>query len=457
MKPQSSLSTLISSTAVAALATVVSFAAVGAQAQPAPATAAPAAPPPAAPPAPPATEPAPAPAPAPEAAPAPAPAVAPAEGHTHESHVEAMGREEPMSEAGAPAEEAAPAAEDASAKPISVGAWGRTGLRLQGPGDPKKLKHLTLDETTLELHFDGNATNEIGLTGNVIGQISPGDQNGTVELLDVIARFDIDDAFHVWGGRMLVPSDRANFSGAWFAAPWYYPGTWVPGQYVGPRAQGPNGRNDGVTVWGQIEGGLFKYYLSAFDLHDGVSKPWWTARLNLSLINPEPGYYHSSTYYGGKDLLAIGVAFATKKDGSTFTSTPAPTMANPMPASVTVTDDAHGFNADVLFEKNLQDAGVIDLEGAFYLYAGDYDAFKHSFLLVGSWMTAEKVGPGKIQPLVRFQQAKLRGIDETATSFEIQIGYPIAEYGARLALGYQNTNNAGVKGNAIFLGAQILK
>ena len=352
-----------------------------------------------------------------------------------------------------------PAAEDASKKPISVGAWGRVGLRLQGP-QPKQMKHLTLNETTLELHFDGNATNEIGLTGNVIGQISPTDQNGTVELLDVIARFDIDDAFHVWGGRMLVPSDRANFSGAWFAAPWYYPGTFVPGQYLGPRAQGPNGRNDGVTVWGQAEGGLFKYYVSAFDLHDGVSKPWWTGRLNLSLINPEPGYYHSSTYYGGKDLLAIGVALAMKKDGSTSTMTPAPTAANPMPAPITLSDDALGFNADILFEKNFQEGGVLDLEGAFYLYEGDYDPYKHSYLLVASWMTADKVGPGKIQPLVRFQQGKQRGPGgDTDTSLEIQLGYPIAEYGARLALGYQYTKFGAVdvKGNAIFLGAQILK
>ena len=353
----------------------------------------------------------------------------------------AMGPEEPAVEP--------PPEEDVSKKAISVAAWGRTGLRLQGPL-PKELKHLTLEETTLELHFDGNATPEIGLTGNVVGAISGADQNGTVELLDVIGRFDIDDAFHIWAGRMLVPSDRANFSGALFEAPWYYPGIFSPNGYVGPQSQGPNGRNDGMTVWGQAEGGLFKYYAGAFDLWDPTSKPWWTGRLNLSLINPEPGYYHSSTYYGGKDLLAIGVAGAIKKDGS---------MSDPTDPTAPV-DDAGTFNADVLFEKNLQEAGVLDLEGAFYLYQGDYEAFKHSFLVVASWMTADKVGPGKIQPLVRFQQAKLRAPGgKNDMSFEAQIGYPIAEYGARLALGYkfQKVGATGDKGNAIYLGAQILK
>jgi hypothetical protein len=349
------------------------------------------------------------------------------------------------------AEEPEAPAADPSKDPIAVHAWGRTGLRLQGP-QPKQLKHLTLEETTLELHFDGNATPEIGLTGNVIGAISPADQNGTVELLDAIARFDIVDEFHVWAGRMLVPSDRANFSGAWFEAPWYYPGTFSPNGFVGPQSQGPNGRNDGLTVWGQVEGGLFKYYAGAFDLWNPAVKPWWVGRLNLSLINPEPGYYHSSTYYGGKDLLAIGVALAGKKDGS---------MSDPTDPTAP-TDDAGTFNADVLFEKNLDSAGVLDLEGAFYLYKGDYEPFKNSFLLLASWMTADKVGPGKIQPLVRFQQAKVRATDENDMSLEVQIGYPIAEYNARLALGYQFQKFGGApsgsdKGNAIYLGAQILK
>jgi hypothetical protein len=428
--------------AAVALSAVVGFSAFGAQAQPAPAPApVTTAAPPAAPPATTApAEVAPPPATTPEPALAPAPAPEP------------MPMAEPMPDptAAPVAEEPAAEPEDASKKPISVGAWGRTGLRLQGPL-PKELKHLRLEETTLELHFDGNATNEIGLTGNVIGAISPTDQNGTVELLDVIARFDIHDAFHVWAGRMLVPSDRANFSGAWFEAPWYYPGIFSPHGYVGPQSQGPNGRNDGLTVWGQAEGGLFKYYAGAFDLWDPTSKPWWTGRLNLSLINPEPGYYHSSTYYGGKDLLAIGIGGAFKKDGS---------KADPTDPTAP-TDDAGTFNADVLFEKNLQEGGVLDLEGAFYLYGGDYEAFKNSFLLTASWMTADKVGPGKIQPLVRLQMAKSRATDENDMSLEFQIGYPIAEYGARLALGYQYTKaevgGVDVKGNAIFLGAQILK
>ena len=288
------------------------------------------------------------------------------------------------------------------------------------------------------------------------GPTSPtsGDIQGTVQILDLIARFDIVDAFHVWAGRMLVPSDRANFSGTWFEAPWYYPGTFAiaqrgfPAGFMGPR-EGPYGRNDGLTVWGQAQGGLFKYYASAFDLWNPASKPLWSGRLNLSLLNPEPGYYHSSTYYG-TDILAIGIGGQLQKNGSIST----PPMGSMAPA---MTDDAALFNADILFEKNLHEAGVLDLEGAFYKYIGDFEAYKYSYLALASWLTPDKVGPGKLQPLIRFQSGKFKATDETDSSIEAQVGYVIAAYDARLALGYQYTKVAGVKGNGIYLGAQVLK
>jgi hypothetical protein len=359
----------------------------------------------------------------------------------------------------APAADAPPAppTEDMRHTPMGIHAWGRVGTRLQGVKDPKKLDHLSSDGD-LELHFDGNVTKEIGITGNVAAVFGPNagpggsaDIQGSVAILDLIARFDIDDAFHIWAGRMLVPSDRANFSGTWFEAPWYYPGTFAIGGrggagFMGPR-EGPYGRNDGATIWGQVNGGLFKYYVSAFDLWDPTKKPLWSGRLNLSLLNPEPGYYHSSTYYG-KDILAIAIGGQLQKNGSTFT---------PMGATApTGIDDAALFNADVLFEKNLQESGVLDIEGAVYKYFGNYEPYKYSYLALASWMTPNKVGPGKIQPLVRFQQGKFNdGIADT--SVEAQVGYVIAEYDARLALGYQYTRVNEIKGNGIYLGMQVLK
>lgn len=341
-----------------------------------------------------------------------------------------------------------PPEDDPGKKPIDVHAWGRIGARLQSLKHPKNMNRI-FEDGDMELHLDGNVTKEIGLTANGAAVFGPsatgGDVQGTFSILDLIARFDIADEFHVWGGRMLVPSDRANFSGAWFEAPWYYPGTYSPHGFIGPH-EGPYGRNDGATVWGQFEGGLFKYYLSAFDLWNSAARPLISGRINLSLLNPEPGFYHSSTYYG-KDILAVGLGAQYQKKASVAPAT----------AALPGVDDFSELNADILFEKELAGSGTVDVEGAFYGYGGDYEPFKYSYLALASYLLPGKVGPGYLQPLVRFQSAKARATNRNDNSIEAQLGYPIAQYGARLALGYQHTDNSGVPGNALYLGAQILK
>jgi hypothetical protein len=343
--------------------------------------------------------------------------------------------------------------EEAPPKPaVSVGAWARIGNYLHDYNDPEKMDRLTQD-AELNLFFSAPITDEIGLAADLVGTYGPvspaaGDINGTIRILDLIAKFDIHESFHIWVGRMLVPSDRANFSGTWFASPWYYTGQFVPFEApVGPR-QGPNGRNDGLTFWGEFAGGLFKYYLSAFNLHEPATPPLYSGRLNLSLINPESGYYHNSTYYGEKDIFAIAVAGQYQNDGSAG-------------------DDYSMFNADLLFEKNLGGSGTLTLEGAFYKYMGDGELLNNSWLALVSYLTPDKVGFGKIQPLFRLQMADPEpdGLD-TWRLIDVQLGYVIDGFAARLALGYQNSDAplssmpdmGGLvysSGNTIYLGTQL--
>jgi len=252
----------------------------------------------------------------------------------------------PEAPAPAPTAEVAPSAEEPGIeppKPLSIGLWAHLGTYLNGP--ESKLKRVSADGE-LNLLFSADLIDGFGVAGNLVGGYGNDTIASGVSVMDLHGKIGIDDAFNVWIGRMLVPSDRANFSGVWFEAPWFYPGVHFAGPPVGPR-QGPSGRNDGLTVWGQFAGGLFKYYAGAYDLHKTAGTALISGRLNLSLINPEPGYYHSSTYYGGKDLLAIGIGGQYQKDGS--------------PGAMEV-DDYSEFNADILFEKNFGEGGVLDLE-----------------------------------------------------------------------------------------------
>jgi hypothetical protein len=343
---------------------------------------------------------------------------------------------------------AAPApapADDGTGKPLDVNVWGRIGNVLQNPKDSEKLNDAQVD-AEVDLLLGGKIHKYVGWTADFVATYGGGTMSGNASILDLIGKFDFADPINVWFGRMLVPSDRSNFSGPWFMGPWTYPGFYQAGKPpVGPR-QGPFGRNDGATVWGQFGGGLFKYYAGVFDLHDGGESPLFSGRLNLSLLSPEPGFYHSSVYYGGKDILAIAVGAQFKNNGSSNGDMVMP-MAN----------DYTEFNADALFEKNLGAGGVINAEAAFYKYAGDFEAIDYNYYGVVSYLTPSEVGIGKLHPLFRIQQAKPKGGGDTWTIIDGQVGYAIKEYAARLALGYERIDAAGAKSNAVFLGIQLQK
>jgi hypothetical protein len=325
---------------------------------------------------------------------------------------------------------------------MTMNAWLRLGTHLQGFKDPEKLDRLSQDGE-LDLLINAEVLPMVGLTGNLVGSFGPngtgGAITGDVNIMDLIARFDFDDAFHLWAGRMLVGSDRTNQSGPWFIAPWFYPGFFAPNAPpLGPH-QGPNGRNDGFQVWGQAAGGLFKYYAGMFQLFDTANAPLFSGRLTLSLINPEPGFYGNSQYYGKKDVLGIGIGAQVQKNGGGD-------------------EDYTEFNADILFEKNLSGAGVLDIEGAFYKYTGEPQQVELSYFALASFLIAAPVGPGRLQPLVRVQQAKPEDGDaDTWTLVDAQVGYVVDDFACRFALGYQYQDVLGQKGNQIFLGIQLQK
>jgi len=304
----------------------------------------------------------------------------------------------------------------------------------------------------LELHFSNQMRKTVAWTANFVGTYGPDSidgssssgngasgadpKAGTIAILDLIAQFEPDPAFNFWVGRLLVPSDRSNFSGPYFMGPWNYPG-------LGGPQEGPSGRNDGATVWGQFAGGTFKYYLGAFRLNSATQKPLISGRLNLSLLSPEPGFYNSSTYYG-KDILAIGVGGQYSKNADTYAA-----------ASDGLAD--YGlFNADVLFEKDLKESGVVDVEGALYKYIGDGQSTKASYFALASYLTPELKDIGKFQPLVRVQQSFPK-VGDSVTQLDAQVGYVVDGYSTRFALGFTHVSATGAGSNAVFAGVQLQK
>jgi hypothetical protein len=338
-----------------------------------------------------------------------------------------------------------PVLEKTDGKTLDVGVGIRTGLRLQSGSEPDAMNDISLDTLLLEPRFSGSVHRNVKWQANLV--VTPFGETfalDTVSLMDLIAKFEIHSLFNIWLGRMLVPSDRSNFSGPWFMSAWNYPGVYGP-VYVGPKT-GPFGRDNGAVVWGDVAGGKLKYYFGAFGLENVAASPMFAGRLNVALIGEEPGYYHSSTYYGAKDIVAIGGGFEAQNAGSGMD----PATGGP--------GDLLVLNADILAEKNLGGAGVITAEVAYYKY-DEFQPRKHAYFVLASYLFPQALGVGQLQPLVRLQQALPQDSSApTWTIIDAFVTYVVDAYNMRVALGYQRTDLGGdIVGNAIQLGVQIQK
>lgn len=292
---------------------------------------------------------------------------------------------------------------------------------------------------------------QAGFAGSY-GDIAP---RNRADVLDLVAKIELADAFNLWVGRMPIPSDRASLSTVWALPTWTAPGIYSnyplrnqPGvlPWIGPR-YGSNGRGDGVTLWGQLHGGAIKYYAGVFDLEHPAASPLYSGRVSFSLLNPEPGYRSSSGYYGNKNVLAIGLGGQHQTEGS-----------HARDDSESSSNDFNQLGADLLFEMNGGGAGVVDVEGAFAKMWGHNELASYQAYGLASYLVPIDVGIGRFQPLLRVQHAGAgKAYDATTfTGVDAQLGYVIDGYHARLLAVYQYAKLAGASENAILFGLQLL-
>jgi hypothetical protein len=290
--------------------------------------------------------------------------------------------------------------------------------------------------TTLDVrpYISGQVAPWLKFTGNL--DLNNGD-GGSIHVLDAVAQFEPSELFNVWLGRFLPPSDRANLSGPYYQNAWNYPATvnGYPSIYAG--------RADGAALWGQINNGQLKYQAGVFTVDPTVplGQAIYAGRLVFNFLDPEPGYYNSSTYYGAKDVLALGGTIQYKK------------TADPAGDKKLL-----GLNLDLLFEKKLIAADVLSLEGAYYNFDQGNDAGKQGWSAFGlaSWLFAAKAGPGRLQPMFRYQHAVgPLGGDPTRT-YDAGLNYILDGHNARAGVVVQHTTPAtGSSFTGVQLGVQI--
>jgi hypothetical protein len=321
--------------------------------------------------------------------------------------------------------------------PVSVGAGVRTSFLHKkvdsaiaptvAAGAATELDDFNLDSA--RIYLSGKVTDQISIMLNT-------EYNGASEaigIIDAVAQFSFSDQFNIWAGRFIAPSDRANLYGPYYSSHWGVYQDGIQDGYPSETIQGmPSGRDDGVMYWGQF--GIAKISAGLFDVEGvtkGSSDVLSAARVQLDFWDAEGGYYLNGTYYGDKDLLAVGVA-AENVSGN------------------------NAYSVDFLLEKKLGGGGVVTVEAEYAKYDGlggygnprtttpsaTYTSSDGAYVL-GAYLFPQQIGIGKFQVLAKVAQAQFdyaTGSDVDQDTTEINLNYIIKQFNARISAFYIDTD-----------------
>jgi hypothetical protein len=250
-----------------------------------------------------------------------------------------------------------------------------------------------------------------------------------IDVLDAAAQFELSPKVNFWAGRFLPPSDRANLYGPYYANHWavYTDGVQDGYPFIF------QGRDNGVLYWGQFDkvklsGGVFDGK-SATGTETVIS----AGRAQVDFWDKEDGYYLNGTYYGKKNLLALGLAGQTQ--GS----------------------NKNAWSLDFLLEKKVMTdaAFTVESEYADYSGLGGYNA--HYERNQGGYGLASFLFPhtmglmGNFQLLAKYAYATFsQGLTALDTNYnqkttEVNFNYVIKEFNARIMIFYKDT-----RFNAVF-------
>ena len=270
------------------------------------------------------------------------------------------------------------------------------------------------------LYVNGTVTKNIKFTLNTDYNSS----DNSIQLLDAVGQISFSPAANIWMGRFLPPSDRANLYGPFYAHHW---GVFTDGlQDSYPMVY--QGRATGVMYWGQFD----KLKVSA-GMFDGPSLElggagtfggddgdlMFAGRIHFDFWDAEDGYYLNSTYYGDKNILAIGVAGQIQGEDHT------------------------AWSADFLLERKVGMGGAYTVEAEWTRYSqlgltfSPSDTTDGGYVL-GSYLFPGMSGMGRWEILGKYASANLKGFGpkETLQTSEINLNYIIKQFNARVMFFY---------------------
>jgi hypothetical protein len=316
---------------------------------------------------------------------------------------------------------AAPLFAQTPVPPVTIGAGLQTSFVHTAPDGGDSTDEFPLN--SVRLYVNGTAADHVKFMFNT--EYSGADNK--IGVLDAAAQFEMSDKFNIWAGRFLPPSDRANLYGPYYSNEWavYTDGVQDGYPFVA------TGRDNGVMYWGQFD--KVKVSGGAFDGQSatGDTTVIGAGRVQVDFWDPEAGYYLNGTYYGEKNLLAVGVAGQVQ--GS----------------------DKSAYNVDFLLEKKLGTSGTVTVESEYAKYdeLGGYNARyagSQGGYVLGSYLFPKTVGTGRFQLLGKFAKATFeRGLTVIDTDYdqkttEVNLNYVLKGFNSRVMLFFKNTDYSAV-------------
>jgi hypothetical protein len=317
-------------------------------------------------------------------------------------------------------------AQDAALPPVTVGAGVQTSFVHAAPEGGTSTSDFVLN--SVRLYVNGSATSKIKFMFNT-------EYDGTsnhVTVLDAVAQVGLSDKVNFWAGRMLPPSDRANLYGPYYSHHWavYQDGIQDGYPFVA------TGRDNGVLYFGHFADKRLRLEVGAYDgtSATGSNDLIGAGRVQYDFWDREPGHYMNGTFYGEKNILAVGVAAQTQSGN-------------------------YATTGDFLLEKKVGSGAAFSLEAQLARYdkLGGYNAqyaLSQGGYILASYLFPPKTGmTGRFEVLGKFAKATFSNgltaadVDYDQKTTEFNFNYVIKQFNARAMFFYLQKNFSAVQVN----------
>lgn len=326
------------------------------------------------------------------------------------------------------------------------GVWRNTGSGADKQGDSTDL-FFRRNRLTFWAHGTSNygAIVQIEYVGerNVDDLIVSDVPGSEFHVLDAYFMADFSNEFRVYAGKQKIQFTRENLEDC------FEPLTLDRSLFIYTLK---HSRDTGVVFWGNLPTIKSQYRFEVSKGNSGDNSPqssfMYTGRFAVSLWNPEYAYGYKGTYLGKKKVLTIGVA-GQFEPNAVYDNTVAETGAKTY----------YAFTADAFMEYPLDNgASAITVSGAYLkesfnnAYKGSnpdpnsigQDGAKNGWYVKAAYLLPKRIGPGQVQPFVRYEKWKYADLFDAFNQRIDWIGagvnYLIDGQSLRVTLQYSRTD-----------------